>query len=142
MSNITGGSLPAQAWHAFMSVAHNNRPIPPILGLPLHPNQIAEQQRLAELKRTDPGLAQAQMAQVAQKKTSIMPDQTRAVLKRLAETMRRASGLEATPASAAPTSADPPGAPKGRAPDQKAKPAATGPDRRAEVPAGGQQRRP
>ena len=51
---VTGGSLPATAWHAFMSVAHTNRNIPPIQGLPPHPAQVAEQQRLAELKRTDP----------------------------------------------------------------------------------------
>ena len=46
-----------------MSVAHTNRNIPPFPGLPPHPAQVAEQQRLAELKRTDPGLAQAQIAQ-------------------------------------------------------------------------------
>ena len=74
---VTGGSLPATAWHAFMSVAHANRNIPPIQGLPPHPAQVAEQQRLAELKRTDPGLAQAQIAQATQKRSSIMPDQTR-----------------------------------------------------------------
>ncbi|HJZ43542.1 MAG TPA: PBP1A family penicillin-binding protein [Hyphomicrobiaceae bacterium] len=141
MANITGGSLPAKAWHAFMSVAHNNRPIPQIMGLPMHPNQVAEQQRLAELKRTDPGLAQAQVAQATQKKTSIMPDQTRDALKRLAETMRRANGVEATPATA-PGSADAPGAPKGRAPDTKARPAPAGSDRRAEAPAIGAQSRP
>jgi penicillin-binding protein 1A len=123
-----------------MSVAHNNRPIPQIMGLPMHPNQVAEQQRLAELKRTDPGLAQAQIAQATQKKTSIMPDQTRDALKRLAETMRRANGVEATPANA-PGSADAPGAPKGRAPDHKARPP-TGSDRRAEAPAIGAQSRP
>ena len=47
---VTGGSLPATIWHSFMSVAHNNiKHIPQIPGLPLHPNQIAEQQRLSEL---------------------------------------------------------------------------------------------
>ncbi len=60
-SGVTGGSLPTTAWHAFMSVAHTNRNIPTIPGLPPHPAQVAEQQRLAELKRTDPGLAQAQI---------------------------------------------------------------------------------
>ena len=75
-----------------MSVAHTNRNIPPIQGLPPHPAQVAEQQRLAELKRTDPGLAQAQIAQATQKRSSIMPDQTREALKRLADSMRRASG--------------------------------------------------
>jgi penicillin-binding protein 1A len=125
-----------------MSVAHNGLQIPQIMGLPLHPNQVAELQRLAELKRTDPGLAQAQMAQASQKKTSIMPDQTREVLKRLAETMRRANGTEATPASA-PAGPDVPGAPKGRAPDHKAKPSPpAGADRRAEAPGAAQRSRP
>ena len=127
---MTGGSLPATIWHSFMSVAHNNiKHIPQIPGLPLHPNQVAEQQRLSELKRIDPALAQAQIAQAAQKKTTIMPDQTREMLKRLAETMRRASG-EAVPASAAPAAAQP-GAP---APTDRTRPAPAAPDRRAEMP--------
>lgn len=131
---VTGGSLPATAWHNFMSVAHTNRNIPAIPGLPLHPMQVAEQQRLAELKRTDPGLAQAQIAHSTQKKTSIMPDQTRDVLKRLAESMRRAGGAQATPASTTPDSG---GAPKARPPEPKSK----GPDRRAEGPGGAAQQR-
>ena len=71
---VTGGSLPATLWHSFMSVAHTNRKyIPQIPGLPLHPNQVAEQQRLSELKRIDPALAQAQIAQATQKKTRSCP---------------------------------------------------------------------
>jgi penicillin-binding protein 1A len=127
---VTGGSLPATAWHNFMSVAHANRNIPAIPGLPLHPVQVAEQQRLAELKRTDPGLAQAQIAQSTQKKTSLMPDQTRDVLKRLADSMRRAGGVQATPASTTPDNS---GASKGRPPEPKSK---SGPERRAEGPGG------
>jgi penicillin-binding protein 1A len=128
-----------------MSVAHNNRTIPQIMGLPLHPYQVAEQQRLAELKRTDPGLAKAQIAQASPKKAnSIMPDQTRDALKRLAEAMRRANGSEATPASARGGADEPAGAPpKGRAPEQKARPPAPpGADRRAEAPAAAGQSRP
>jgi penicillin-binding protein 1A len=135
---VTGGSLPATIWHSFMSVAHANiKNIPQIPGLPLHPNQIAEQQRLAELKRSDPGLASAQIAQSTQKKTSIMPDQTRELLKRLAEAMRRANGQEASPASVAPGSSTPalPGAP-GKPP-----PGAPLPERRAEMPLSAGQRR-
>jgi penicillin-binding protein 1A len=140
MDNITGGSLPAQAWHAYMSVAHNGRQIPQIMGLPLHPNQVAELQRLAELKRTDPGLAKAQLAQAAQKKTgSIMPDQTRDVLKRLAEALRRASGGEAVPGGAR-GAADAPDAARGSAPEMQ--PVPTGSGRRAEAPATGRQSRP
>jgi penicillin-binding protein 1A len=126
---VTGGSLPAQAWHNFMSVAHASRNIPPIMGIGIHPAQVAEQQRLAELKRTDPGLAQAQITQSTQKKSSIMPDQTREVLKRLAELMRRAGG-QGLPGSGTTGGTGPkplPGDPKG-----KTAPAAG--DRRAEIP--------
>jgi penicillin-binding protein 1A len=99
---VTGGSLPTQAWHAFMSVVHTNRNIPTIPGLTPHPAQLAEQQRLAELKRTDPTLAQAQIAHATQKKSSIMADQTRDALRRLADSMRRAGNPVATPVSTLP----------------------------------------
>ena len=40
MAGITGGSLPTQAWHAYMSVAHKNyRTIPPIPGWPCMPTR-------------------------------------------------------------------------------------------------------
>lgn len=95
---VTGGSLPAAVWHAYMSVAHKNRPIPVIPGLAPHPNQVAEQARLAELKRVDPALAESQ-ASATQPRKSLMPEQTREVLRRVAESMRRAGGIE-TPAAA------------------------------------------
>ena len=147
MGGITGGSLPAQAWRSYMSVAHKNYPnIPGIPGLGLHSNQVADQQRLQDLKRTDPGMAQAQIAQATQKKSSIMPDQTRDVLKKLADNMRQAAGLQPTPASSpAPAGAAPSSAgPKARPPDRKAKPAPPPgtADRRAEVPGGGARLRP
>jgi penicillin-binding protein 1A len=125
-----------------MSVAHKNyRSIAGIPGLSLDANQVAEQQRLQELKRTDPGLAQAQIAQATQKKTSLMPDQTRDVLKKVAESMRQAAGLQPTPASATPAGGTP--APKSpRPPDQKAKPTAAPPERRADVPGAGERPRP
>jgi penicillin-binding protein 1A len=114
-NGVTGGSLPATAWHAFMSVAHTSKNIPTIPGLTPHPVQVAEQQRLAELKRTDPGLAQAQIVQATQKKSTVMPDQTRETLQRLAESMRRAASgqppaipVKAGPAPASPTKASPP----------------------------------
>jgi penicillin-binding protein 1A len=97
---VTGGTLPTQAWHSFMSVVHTNRNIPTIPGLTPHPAQVAEQQRLAELKRTDPSLAKAQLAHSTQKKSSVMPDQTREVLRRLAEAMRRAGDTKAAPPAA------------------------------------------
>jgi penicillin-binding protein 1A len=133
-SGVTGGSLPATIWHSFMSVAHNHiKFIPQIPGLPMHPNQVAEQHRLSELKRVDPGLAQAQMAQTVQKRTSIMPEQTRDMLKRLAETLRRANGQEPAPASSTPAS-------QGSAPAERTRPAPPASDRRAEMPAAGRPR--
>jgi len=102
----------------------------------LHPNQVAEQQRLSELKRVDPALAQAQIAQTTQKKTSIMPDQTRDALKRLAETMRRANGQEAVPTGTVPA------APAGSPPAERPRPATATPDRRAEMPPPGLRPRP
>jgi penicillin-binding protein 1A len=111
---VTGGTLPTQAWQAFMSVVHANRNIPTIPGLQPHPAQVAEQQRLAELKRTDPSAAQAQIAHATQKKSSIMADQTREALRRLADHMRRAGNPVPTPVSTLPASAktgDPKAAP-------------------------------
>jgi penicillin-binding protein 1A len=104
MSNVTGGSIPATAWHGFMSVAHTNMNIPPIVGLPPHPVQVAEQERLAELKRSEPAMAAAAEQAASPRKTSgIMPDQTRDVLKRLVQALRKANGLP----SEAPTDPDP-----------------------------------
>jgi penicillin-binding protein 1A len=129
MPGITGGSLPAQTWHSFMSVAHNGyHNIPPIPGLAPHPNQV-EQARSSESKRPEAASAQmpSQPPQPEQKKSSLMSDQTRETLRRLAQSMRRAAGLEPTPAAAPAT------APKPKPAEPKAKPAV--PERRAEVPA-------
>ena len=131
---VTGGSLPTQVWHAFMSVAHTSKNIPTIRGLQPHAVQVAEQQRLAELKRTDPGLAQAQIVQATQKKSSIMPDQTREALKRLADTMLRAGGQQAVPISAPPALLET--APPDKALDPKL------PPRRTEAPSSGVRARP
>lgn len=90
---VTGGGLPAQTWQTFMSVAHTNMNIPTLMGLSPHPVQVAEQQRLAELKRSDPTLAAATTAAQQRKSASIMPEQTRDALKRLAQSMRKAGGI-------------------------------------------------
>lgn len=101
MRNVTGGSLPAAAWHSFMAVAHTSMNIPTIPGLAPHPAQVAEQQRLADLRRTDPRLAKALEAN-QQGRSSLMPDQTKDVLRKLAVAMRKASGLEPAPAEREP----------------------------------------
>jgi penicillin-binding protein 1A len=47
MSRVTGGSFPAQTWHAFMVAAHDTDNIAQIPGIEVHPAQVAEQARLA-----------------------------------------------------------------------------------------------
>ncbi len=117
MNNITGGSLPALTWNNFMSVAHPNKDIPPIAGLTLHPAQVAEKQRLAEMRRLEPVTAGAAQTDSPQRRNaSIMPEPTRAALKKLATALRRAGG-------------NPPEAPTSPA----ASPPASAPDRRAEA---------
>jgi penicillin-binding protein 1A len=132
MAGITGGSLPTQTWHSFMSVALGGYPdIPPIPGLVAHAPAVAEQPRSGEGKREAVG-APAPTPPVVQKKVSLMPDQTRDALKRLAEMMRRAAAGEAGTANPA---AAPP-----KPPDGKAK--GSVPQRRAELPAADVRSRP
>ncbi|MFZ1108687.1 MAG: PBP1A family penicillin-binding protein [Rhodomicrobium sp.] len=53
-SGTTGGHMSAPAWHEYMQAAHTSMDIPQIPGLPLHPRQVEERQRLAEIRRDDP----------------------------------------------------------------------------------------
>jgi hypothetical protein len=85
-------------------------------------NQVAELARLAEMKRTNPKTPSAQTPPATQSQTSIMPDQTRDMLKRLAKSMRRAAGLESTPAATLPERGALPAGPA----DEKARSAVPG----------------
>jgi penicillin-binding protein 1A len=97
MPGITGGSLPAQAWHDYMTVVHKNYPnIPGIPGVSADA-RMAEQ---TEPQRGDPAVGQAQNAPPTRKSSSLMPDKTRDVLRRIAEEMRRAIGVKAASAEA------------------------------------------
>lgn len=102
MSNgNTGGQIAAPIWHDFMAVAHKDMNIPTLPGLDPHPFQLAEQQRIAELRRTDPALA-AQLtgeADAAAKASRKLPDAARSILRDMATDLRKAAGLEAKPAS-------------------------------------------
>jgi len=91
MSEVTGGHGPAPAWHSFMSVIHTSMNIPTIPGLQPHPVQIQEQQRLAELQRSDPLNAPANGADGPKKSASLLPEQTRETLKKLSVTLRKAA---------------------------------------------------
>ena len=125
MSNVTGGSIPAIAWHAFMSVAHQNMNIPQIPGLPVHAAQVSERQRLDEIKRSQPQVAQQEQTGGGRRPSSLMPVQAREALKKLAQTLRSAAGIPeevppvpGTPAAAAPAAPSRPaaGQPKPSAP--------------------------
>ncbi|MEL7047776.1 MAG: PBP1A family penicillin-binding protein [Pseudomonadota bacterium] len=117
---VTGGSLPAQTWQSYMSVAHRNMNIPTIPGLRTHPTQIAERDRLAALRLTDPAFAERNLA--PKKSVSLMPKQTRSALQKLAATLRKAGGLP--PAEAETDETDAPS--ENTNPDER-------PDRRAEL---------
>jgi penicillin-binding protein 1A len=91
----TGGQIAAPIWHDFMAVAHKDMNIPTMPGLDPHPVQIAEQQRIAELRRTDPALA-AQLsgeAEAAAKASRRLPDAARTALRSVASDLRKAAGL-------------------------------------------------
>ena len=97
MNRTTGGSVVAPAWKTYMTAVHTSMDIPQIPGLPLHPVQVAEQQRLAALKAAQPAVADA----AAAAKTGSLSDRTKEVLKALAGSFRKAGNLP--PATAAST---------------------------------------
>ena len=119
MRDVTGGNLPAMAWHSFMAIATSSPDIPTIDGLDPHPAQIEERKRIAALRQLEPqgGAAGAERATP----TGIMSERTRQTLRQLGEEMRLAterpdgvgSGRPAAPS--APGSKSPP--PAGRRAD-------------------------
>ena len=78
MGRVTGGSLPAQTWKEYMVFAHSTPNIPQIPGVPLHPNQVAELERMAARKEETPEatVPAAGLAAIARE----MPSETRRVL--------------------------------------------------------------
>jgi len=98
MHNVTGGTIPTIAWQSYMAVAHTSMDIPQIPGLPLHPIQVAERQRIEEARRLQ--LAQRgssftpePSAGTERRSHSLMPERTRETLKRIAQALRAAAGL-------------------------------------------------
>ncbi len=134
-NGVTGGQYAAPLWNAFMTVAHTDMNIPTIPGLPPHPVQIAEQQRLADVRAAEvaAGIAQPS-ADASQRPQSIMSDKTRSTLKGLAVALRKAGGIDepavapiSKPPSVGPGSSTP--APNDAAPND----AAPKSDRRATI---------
>ncbi len=94
----TGGHQAAPLWHDFMAVAHTDMNIAQLPGLELHPAQVAEQARLAELRKSEP---QGAMQAADGRPAGSMPDATRTGLKSIATAMRKAAGI-AEPAPSSP----------------------------------------
>jgi penicillin-binding protein 1A len=119
----TGGQIAAPIWHDFMAVAHKDMNIPTIPGLDPHPAQVAEQQRIAQLRITDPALA-AQLtgeAEAQAKASRRLPDAARDALRQMATDLRKAAGLTAKPAGGSGGAPAPP-APAGKPGDRAALP--------------------
>ena len=129
MLNVTGGHGPAPAWHSFMSVVHTSMNIPMIPGLPPHPTQIQEQQRIADLQRSEPPSAATAIPGDGPKRSaSLMPDPTREALKKLALAMRKAGGAsDTTPPASPPAPAAPVPPAASQAPAAAAPPAVASP---------------
>lgn len=95
-NRVTGGSLPARTWKQFMVAAHTNYNIPQIPGVPLHPQQVEEMERIAELKQSDPTLGTVSLGT-----TRRMPAKTRELLIGLAKTFKEAKPLDGASAKGA-----------------------------------------
>ncbi len=86
---MTGGSVPASIWQSYMSVAHKSYDIPTLAGMPDHPRQIEERQRLAELRRQNPAFGQ----ESDEENTKLISPATLRVLEGLSTALREASGI-------------------------------------------------
>jgi len=91
-AGVTGGSLPAQTWQAFNSVAHTSMDFPPIPGLPEHPVQAAERQRLAQMRLNNPDQNEDKTNKTTAEKRTLSK-RTRDVLLRVDQAMRKAAGM-------------------------------------------------
>jgi len=89
MNKVTGGSLPARTWNAYMTAAHTSYNIPQIPGVPLHPKQIEETQRIAEIKKEDPTLGSVSQGVVRR-----MPQKTRDLLLGLSKMFKEAKPVD------------------------------------------------
>ena len=85
----TGGHMAAPVWHQYMAAAHTNMDIPQIPGLPLHPRQMEERQRLAEIRRDDPTAGPG-----STEPSKRMPARTRKMLTSLSKLLKEAPKLK------------------------------------------------
>lgn len=92
---MTGGSVPAAIWQAYMSVAHKSMNIPTIPGLEPHPVQVAERQRLAALRAQNPNFGISEQSASAANK--LVSDRTKRALRRLNRALKVAAGIAVKP---------------------------------------------
>ncbi len=112
---ITGGSIPAQIWQAYMSVAHKSMDIPTIPGLDPHPVQVSERQRLASLRAQNPEFASRQ--ENAANANKLINDRTARALRRLNRELKVAAGIAVKPL---PQPTGPVDKPNQKSPDRRA----------------------
>jgi penicillin-binding protein 1A len=87
MNEVTGGRLVAPAWKTFMTAIHTNiADIAPIPGVPIHPVQQAEMDRVAALNALRPA---------EETSAGSVPARTLTVLEDLAGALRKAAGAPA-----------------------------------------------
>ena len=91
-SGTTGGHMSAPAWHEYMVAAHSSMDIPQIPGLPVHPRQVEERQRLSEIRRDDPSFTGGGAQDAAKR----MPGKTRKMLTSLLKLLKEAPKLDAS----------------------------------------------
>src|SRR5258706_16405105 len=97
MNKVTGGLIPARVWHEYMVAASTSYNIPPIPGVPLHPKQVEEMQRIAEIKKDDPTLGTVSVGGGARR----MPPKTRQMLIALSKMFKEPKPLDANGAKGA-----------------------------------------
>lgn len=95
-NKVTGGLLPARTWQQYMVAAGTNGNIPRIPGVPLHPKQVEEMQRIAEIKKDDPTLGTVSAGGARR-----MPQKTRQMLIALSKMFKEAKPLDANGAKGA-----------------------------------------
>jgi penicillin-binding protein 1A len=93
MARVTGGSFPAQTWHAFMVQAHDTDNIAQIPGIAVHPVQAAEQAKIAAAAAQNPAAQPDAPPPVAPESVKDMSPATRQVLGKLSSMLKDARPL-------------------------------------------------
>jgi penicillin-binding protein 1A len=99
MSRVTGGSFPAQTWHAFMVAAHDTDNIAQIPGIEVHPLQAAEQARLAAAAAQNASAVAEAAPAPAPESVKDMSTATRQVLDKISALLKDARRLAPSDAS-------------------------------------------